>query len=133
MVAVGAALAGGSALFVVLLQRNLSDALDATLLQQAQDLAEAAHQEGVAGLDLRHRIGDSNIRQLIDASGTVLAASSEINGQAALTTSQPLPGKHLVFTTHLVGADESYRVIALGLTDQGGHKWCCWSVSPVNR
>ena len=118
--AVGLALAGGSALFVLLLQWNLRGAVDAALVQQAQNLAEAAHQEGAAGLDLRHRVGDSNVIQLLSASGTVLTASSELDGQAGLSSARPSPGSYVMFTTHLSGADEPYRLIALGLTDPNG-------------
>ena len=121
-VAVGAALAGGSVLFVVLLQRSLATALDGALLQQAQTLADSVHQEGVTGLDLRRRVGESNVVQLLDEHGSVLTASPGLEGEAALSSARPRPNRHLKLTRrHLpVGSDEAYRILALGLTSPSG-------------
>ncbi len=123
-VAVGTTLAAGSVLFVVLLQRNLATALDGALLQQAQTIADTVHQDGVAGLALGRRVGDSNVIQLLDQHGTVVATSPGLEGEAALTAVRPPPTTHVAATRRdlPIGAGGPYRVLVLGLTDRTGQR-----------
>jgi signal transduction histidine kinase len=121
-VTVGLTLAAGSLLFVVALQRNLGTTLDGALQQQAQALADTVHAEGVSGLNLRRRVGESNVIQVLAMDGTVLTASTGLEGEAALTRARPGPGGHQATTRSRlpVGADEPYRIVALGLTGPSG-------------
>lgn len=120
-VTVGAVLAVGSVLFVLLLQRNLAGAVDEALLQQAQTLADTVAQEGSSGVDLQRRVGDVNVSQLLDAGGAVLESSPGLDGQPALSPGRPPPGRHIASTRGLPrSTDEPYRVLALGTRGPSG-------------
>ncbi len=121
-VVVGAALAGGSVLFVVLLQRNLATTVDGALLQQALIFADTIHQRGASGLDLRRRVGENNVVQVLDAAGSILAASPGLEGEAALSSVLPQPNSYVQFTRQQLSVvgEEPFRVVALGVTSPDG-------------
>jgi signal transduction histidine kinase len=117
----GLAIAAGSGFFLLVLHRNLQHDVDLTVRQQAQTLAGSVRRTGVAAIDLQAKLGDTNVIQLVDASGAVVAASPELRGRPALTSDRPALGRGALTTRHLsLDADADYRQMALGAEDPSG-------------
>jgi signal transduction histidine kinase len=120
-VTVGLAIAAGSGLFLLLLHRNLQHNVDVTVRQQAETLAGSVQRTGAAAIDLQAKLGDTNVVQLVDATGTVVASSPELRGHPALTSARPAAGHRVLTTQHLsLDVDADYRQIALGARDPSG-------------
>jgi signal transduction histidine kinase len=120
---VGLALAAGSGLFVLVLDRNLVHDVDVTLKQQSRTLAAGVARSGPQ-LDLQARLGDTNAVQVLDASGAVVASSPELRGQPPLTTAHPAAGQSVLSSQHLdIDPDADYRQAALGVEGPTGERY----------
>jgi signal transduction histidine kinase len=120
-VTVGLAIAVGSGFFLLVLHRNLQHDVDLTVRQQAQTLAGSVRRTGAAAIDLQAKLGDTNVIQLVDSRGVVVASSPELRGQPAITSARPAPGQVVLSTRHLnLDQDADYRQIAVGAQDPAG-------------
>jgi signal transduction histidine kinase len=116
VVAVGAAVTVGSGLLITFLDRNLTAGVDAAIQLQAQDIADNIRVEGIAGLDLRRRLTERNVIQVLGRDGSILAASPGIDGEPPMTHAAVATGKAKLSRMERLpgGNDEAYRVLALG-------------------
>ncbi|MCW2669380.1 MAG: ATP-binding region, ATPase domain protein [Frankiales bacterium] len=113
------AIGAGSLLFVVFLQHSQVHDVDLSLTQQAQTLAAVVSQSGSEDIELPARLGTSSTQQVVGRGGRVLAASTDLQGHAPLTTEQLPLGRTRLRTTSL-GPDSIYRMLALGAQDARG-------------
>ncbi|TDU83586.1 signal transduction histidine kinase [Kribbella voronezhensis] len=119
VVVVAVALAIGAGVLVLLLQRALitsvSDAADA----QAFEIASQVQEEGRTGLtqDLLENARPSQLIQVLEPDGDVVASSSRKAAGRALTTLRPAAGQELrsqVGEMPLLDDDHAYLIVARG-------------------
>ncbi|MDX2972090.1 sensor histidine kinase [Kribbella solani] len=122
VVVVAIAMALGAAVLLVLLQRALiatvSDAADG----RAADVATQVSTQGVNELGLAKTTRTSQIVQVLDRSGYVVAASSARADSRALTGLRPLPGavnRAEVGEMPLFDDDHDYLIVARGVAYGG--------------
>ncbi|MDQ6696396.1 MAG: HAMP domain-containing histidine kinase, partial [Actinomycetota bacterium] len=113
-VVVGAALAVGSVVLVLLLRRSLISNLDQAVVLRARDVAAQAKQ-GDLPPALAVAGEEQSLVQVIRA-GRVVASSANLRGQPPLAALAPSGGRQVVVTRdHLpVGERRPYRVAAVG-------------------
>lgn len=120
-VVVGSALVLGAALLVVVLDSELERSTTASARLRATDVAALA---GAGSLPERiATIGDEDaLIQVVDASGAVVAASDNIEGEPALPAVRPRVGERRVFTlsSHPLADDERLRIVAIGVDTPRG-------------
>lgn len=123
-VVVACALAVGAAILLLLLQRALiasvADAADSRAIEVANRVAD----EGQHGLpeDLRQNTMPSQLIQVVDQQGRVIARSSARVGEKPLSTRRPQPGQVVeneVGKMPLLDDDHPYLVLARGTEYQG--------------
>lgn len=124
VIVVAAAMALGAAVLLLLLQRALitgvSDAADARAGEVANQIAD----EGTGGLstDLAETTRQTQLVQVLNSSGQVVAASSSRVDAKPLTSLRPAPGlleRAEVGEMPLLDDDHSYLVVAQGVTSGG--------------
>jgi signal transduction histidine kinase len=127
VVVVAIAMALGAAVLLLLLQRALittvSDAADG----RAADVANQVSDEGVASLrvDLAESTRASQIIQVLDSSGAIVAASSTRAGSTPLTGLHPASGmveRDEVGEMPLLDDDHDYLIVARGV-EYGGRTY----------
>ncbi|MGW6278546.1 ATP-binding protein [Kribbella sp. NPDC055071] len=135
VVVVAVAMALGAAVLLLLLQRALittvSDAADG----RASDIANQVSEEGVASLntDLAESTRASQIIQILDASGRIVAASSPRADNTVLTTLRPADGtieRAEVGEMPLLDDDHDYLIVARG-AEYGGQTYTVVVASSV--
>ncbi len=117
-------IAFASAALVLLLQRSLTQGVDATGTARAAGIAAQIRLNDAGGLadrdDLDRAITAEAARrswvQVLGADGTVLANSSDINDDPPLAELRPAPGEVLRADKNLPFDEDEYRVIARGGT-----------------
>lgn len=136
VVVVAAALALGAAVLLLLLQRALiatvSDAADG----RAGDVATQLSQEGAStlGSDLLESTRASQIIQVLDSSGQIVAASSARAATAPLTGLRPAAGvieRAEVGEMPLIDDDHDYLIVARGV-QYGGQTYTVVVASSVH-
>ncbi|MEU4191820.1 HAMP domain-containing sensor histidine kinase [Kribbella sp. NPDC026611] len=124
VVVVAAAMALGAAVLLLLLQRALittvSDAADG----RAADVASQVSQQGVARLsaDLAESTRASQLIQVLDSTGKIVAASSARADNKALTGLHPAPGaieRAEVGEMPFLDDDHDYLIVARGVQYDG--------------
>jgi len=127
VIVVAVAMALGAAVLLLLLQRALitgvSDAADARATEVANQIAD----EGISGLsaDLANTTRQTQLVQVLDPSGRVLAASSGRVDTKALTGLRPAAGvleRAEVGEMPLLDDDHSYLIVAQGAS-YGGQQY----------
>ncbi|HEV7898353.1 MAG TPA: HAMP domain-containing sensor histidine kinase [Planosporangium sp.] len=110
--------------FVVLHRRSLTAIADTAATAGAQAVAERVRVGDQAGVDrlLRPRVGEDTVVQVLRADGTVVAASPEVIGEAALSPLRPAPGATLRHDRRLpVAQEDLFRIVAVGVSSPSGH------------
>jgi signal transduction histidine kinase len=111
---VGLALAIGASVLLALLRSRLDDAATTAATLRARDVASLA----TAGT-LPRRLAlpgeESALVQVVDANGTVIASTENIDGEPAISNRRPSGATAVAFTTLVPALDESndMRVVAL--------------------
>jgi signal transduction histidine kinase len=120
---VGVVLGVAAVAFVVLHRRSLTAIVDAAALARAEAVAERAGVGDRAGVDrlLQPRPGEDIVVQVLRADGTVVAASPDVTGEAALSPLRPAPGATLRENRPLPVAEEDpFRIVAIGVSSPSG-------------
>jgi signal transduction histidine kinase len=134
---VAAAATAASVGFVTAARTTLTANLEAVTTQRANEVAAAIQARDSAFLarELRPNASDLTLVQVMDGTGTVVAASTEIIGEAPLTPLRPPPGQRGWQTRALpVADDDPFRILALGVTTGDGTRVVvvAQSLRPVN-
>ncbi|MDQ6726050.1 MAG: ATP-binding protein [Actinomycetota bacterium] len=118
---VGVALLAGAAGLLALMHHSLVANIDAGAAGRAADIAAQAAQ-GPLPATLAVRGGEDALIQVVDASGRVVAASDNLQGQAPITTLRPGRGGPTAArsTTHRSGKGQQFRVPALSAPSKSG-------------
>lgn len=122
---VALSLAVGGLLLVVLVHRSLVGSVDAAGSARARDVAALAA-TGRLQATVASTGEESSVVQVLNAAGTVVAASPNITGEPALLPSAPITRRHQVSTrTGLPIADhgQSFRVTAEPVQLPSGPGW----------
>ncbi|HEY3511392.1 HAMP domain-containing sensor histidine kinase [Kribbella sp. NPDC051137] len=124
IVVVAAAMVVGAGVLLLLLQRALISAASDAADGRVADVAAQVSQEGVAnlGTDLAKTTRASQIVQVLDSSGQVVAASSARAETVPLTRLRPAAGKVLrseVGEMPLLDDDHDYLIVARGIEYAG--------------
>jgi signal transduction histidine kinase len=120
-VTVGVALTIAGLLLVGLLRSRLDTAATTAAMLRARDVAALA-EAGALPHDLALPGEESAFVQVIDQSGSVIASTTNIDGEPAISTVRPSAGKPLQLTFVVVPLDhvDSMRVVALNATTASG-------------
>jgi signal transduction histidine kinase len=123
-VVVAFALAIGAAVLLLLLQRALVASVAAAADGRASEVARQVEEDGQGGLsqDLRENTMPSQLIQVVDQQGRVIAWSSARAGQKPLATLRPPPGQTVsneVGKMPLLDDDNPYLILARGADHQG--------------
>lgn len=97
-------LVGVSVLMTMVLRRQLNDNLDEGLNQRADTIAAVVVAQGVPPLS----VDEDLLIQVVDQTGSVVGASTNLRGAAAITSLQP----GLRTVTDVPGRTETFRVLA---------------------
>lgn len=122
---VALALAGGAALLLFLLQRALISGVDAAASARAGEVASLLRAEGVEGLDqdLAQNTRQSQLVQVVDQTGAVVASSSARAAHQPLSTLRPADGqvrrRELSRIQILDDDDDPYLVVTRGVAHEG--------------
>ena len=111
---VAAALVAGAFLLTGLLRSRLDDTATTAARLRARDIAGLAASDGLpATLALPGE--ESAVVQVVSTSGTVIAASQNIDGERPITTLQPAAGHELVSTMAVTAIDphDPMRLVAI--------------------
>ena len=111
-----------SALFVLLLSRELRHSLTDVAQQQAKDVA-AQLQGGVSAARLPSLVGgEEALVQIVDGSGTVVAGSPSVDGVGPLVAARPAPDdSETTYVKHLeIEESDPHVVVALGVATADG-------------
>ncbi|WP_427896157.1 ATP-binding protein [Kribbella sp. GL6] len=135
IVVVAAAMALGAGVLLLLLQRALISAASDAADGRVVDVAAQVSEEGVAniGADLAKTTRASQIVQVLDSSGQVVAASSARAETVPLTTLRPAAGTVLraeVGEMPLLDDDHDYLIVARGV-EYGGTTYTAVVASSV--
>jgi signal transduction histidine kinase len=114
-------LAAASIAFVLLQHHQLESSLTDVARQQASDVAAQVAQDGSA-VDLIAGGGDQSLIQVVDDSGSVMAASPTVEGEPPVLDLNPAPGKVIVRTSDQlpIGEGGTFVVVARGVTSPDG-------------
>ncbi len=109
--AVAVVLAVAGVALVMLLQRDLLDGVDASVLTRAQDIVALSN--GTLPASLPANQDDASLAQVLDSNGRVLAASANIAGESALVQPNPGQGGPQIGTLSglPIGGGERFRVL----------------------
>jgi len=128
---VAIALAVSAGALVLLLQRSLTSAVDASVTAVAREVASevASARAGPVPIAGREAVISAitaasrqrTVVQVLDPNGTVAAAAASIDGEDPLTDLAPRAGRVIRQDLRLpVGDDETFRVLSIGVaTEQG--------------
>lgn len=119
---VAVALVLGMAALLWTLNNSLTQGVRTSAEQRASDVSALVATDG-AGKDtlLPRSASERSVVQIINLSGAVLAASPEIDGEAALTSLRPKPGSTVSSTASLpVGDQELFVIVATGVHTAAG-------------
>ncbi len=121
---VAAALAGGALLLLFLLERGLVASVDSAATARALEVAAQVRTTGDAGLgrDLVADSAESQLVQVLDARGVVVAASSERAGARQLSSLRPRDGEVLhseVERLQLFDSNDPHVLVAAGASHAG--------------
>ncbi|TCC50665.1 HAMP domain-containing histidine kinase [Kribbella capetownensis] len=124
VIVVAAAMALGAAVLLLLLQRALITSVSDAADGRAAEVASQVSEEGVATLsnDLAESTRSSQLIQVLDRSGRVVAASSARADGLALTDLRPTPGdiaRAEVGEMPLIDDDHDYLILARGVEYAG--------------
>jgi len=113
-------LAVASVAFVLLQREQLEASLTDVARQQAADVAEQVEQEG-AGVD-RVGGGEQSLIQVVDGSGSVVAASPSVEGEPPVTKLTPAPDEVITVSSEKlpIGEGDRFVVVAHGVTTPDG-------------
>ena len=118
---VALALATAGVAQLVLLERSLRSAVEATALEQTEHVAARLAPDGAAEA-VRELRSTLDLVQVLDASGATVAASAPLVGQPPLTSARPRPGE--VWIEQIVGPavdpDDTLVVAVRGVTTPDG-------------
>lgn len=119
--AVAVFLAAAADVFVVVQRHQLEATITEAAVQQAEDISALVARHGAAA-DLAAGGGEQSLVQLVDASGTVVAASASITGEPAVVAARPAPGTTRTLTSGQlpIGENEDFVVVARGVTGPDG-------------
>ena len=111
---VGLALAIGAFVLLALLRSRLDDAATTAATLRARDVASLANADTLPG-------EESALVQVVDANGTVIASTENIDGEPAISNRRPSGATAVAFTTPIPALDETsdMRVVALCATIAG--------------
>ena len=113
MTVVGVALVGVSFWLVAHHRSSLTENIQTTAILRAQDLVSAL-KEGTLPVDLAVQIEDSSFVQVVDNSGKVVAASTNITGESPIDTKPRRNERMFAYTLDESPAgDSSFRVVGL--------------------
>jgi signal transduction histidine kinase len=114
-------LAAASIAFVALQRHQLQASLTGVAEQQASDVAAQVSREGAAA-DLLGGGGDQSLIQVVDADGTVVAASRSVEGEPPVVRLRPRPGAStMVSDLRLpIGEHDEFVVVAQGTESPDG-------------
>jgi len=113
MTVVGVALVGVSFWLVAHQSSSLTENIQTTSILRAQDLVSAL-QEGTLPVDLAVQIEDSGFVQVVDSSGKVVAASTNITGELPIDTKPHRDKTSFAYTLDESPAgDSAFRVVGL--------------------
>ena len=118
---VAIALAAASVSLVVLQRRSLTDNIDTTVTQRADDitplLVEGTLPEKLTVLDF-----EVSLVQVLDGRGEIILASENVAGEAPVTGNRPERGKTEIqqVTGLPIDHDEGFRVLTRGVETQSG-------------
>ena len=122
---VAVALAAGGLLLVLLVHRSLVGSLDAAGLARAHDVAALATAGRLQGT-VASTGEENSVVQVLDPAGRVIAASSNIIGEAALLSAPPAGRRRQVLTLSglpIADASQSFRVVAEPVSLRAGGGW----------
>ncbi|GEP39648.1 two-component sensor histidine kinase [Nocardioides psychrotolerans] len=114
-------LAAASLAFVLLQRHQLESSLRDVARQQASDVAAQVSREGTQ-VDLVGGGGDQALVQVIDATGTVVAASASVSGEPPVVDLAPAPGEVITVSGARlpIGEGEGFVVVAEGVDSADG-------------
>ncbi len=134
---VAAGLGIGGATFIVLLQRELISTVQQAATAQAREVAAQLRQEGIAGIRGDLATGTprgGQVVQVVDASGTVVAASNERAQAEPLTDVSPPNGQVRDVRASglaLLDDDDPYLLVVAGVETSSG-RYRVVVGSPIN-
>ena len=119
--AVGAALTAGAILLVGLLSSRLETTASTAAALRASDVSALAA-AGTLPRVLAFPGEETALVQVVDQHGTVIASTSNIDGEPPITTRRPQPGDQLDFTLDVsaLGDAHSMRIVALTTATSSG-------------
>ncbi len=110
---VGVALIGVSFWLVSHHRSSLTDNIQTTAILRAQDLVSAL-EEGTLPVDLAVQIEDSSFVQVVNSSGEVVAASTNITGETRIDTKAHRSKRMFAYTLYnSPTGDSAFRVVGL--------------------
>lgn len=110
---VGVALFGVSFWLVAHHRSSLTDNIQTTAILRAQDLVSAL-EEGTLPVDLAVQIEDSSFVQVVNSSGEVVAASTNITGETRIDTKAHRSKRMFAYTLYnSPTGDSAFRVVGL--------------------
>ena len=110
-VVVTTALLVGAILLLVVQQRALVAGLEQSIRARAADVAGLAKRRALPET-LTAAKEDDAFTQVVDAAGTVVAASQNLRGEGRVVSHEPHSSKTLVFTRTIAPLDGRFRVVA---------------------
>jgi len=120
VVVVGLALAVGGAWLVDAQRDSLTESIDTAARLRSSDIASTI-MDGAFPSILAVPRGEENLIQVVDASGRVVAASANLDGEERISRLQPGADGFAAHTVSHVYADEGpFRVIARRVTTKAG-------------
>ncbi len=116
------ALGIGALGMVWILRASLTQTVRDSAQQRASDVATAvAAQGGARDAIVVGNLSERSVVQVLDSAGTVLVSSPEIDGEPALTSARPAPGRVEVSVQSVPVADqESFVVVSRGVRTPTG-------------
>ncbi|HEV7712870.1 MAG TPA: HAMP domain-containing protein, partial [Asanoa sp.] len=117
---------------------TLTGNVDAAATQRSGQVVDALQTSDPTRLaeTLRPGAGDRTVVQVLDPSGRVLDASSDISGRAALTPARPAPGQSVTEQRLITPTDEDkFHIITTGTQTPAGQRVVVvgQSLRPVNE
>ena len=122
---VAVALAVAAVAVVMITQVTLTGRVDAATVQRASEVAAAlaTGDDTRLGQLLRPVPGEQTVVQVIDAAGTVVAASPDVEGEPPLSPMRPATGQTLWEQRPLpVNREEPFRIAAMGIDSPHGRR-----------
>ena len=119
--AVAVFLAVAATAFALFQRAQLADAVTVAASDQATDLAAQVASDGPdAGIP--SGAGDQSLVQVVDADGTVVAASPAVEGEPPVVDARPAPGSTSTVRSRVlpIGEGEEFVVVARGVSGPDG-------------